>query len=202
MFNGRDLTGWQGKVENPVVRSGMRRIDLERRQAESDMMVPVNWSIKDGCIRFNGKGENLCSIKEYDDFELLVDWKISMGADGGIFLRGIPQVKIWDISDEDDTARAGSGGLYNNKVNPSTPLIVADNETGEWNTFRIIMIGDRVSVWLNGEPVVENVIMENYWDPKNPIIPKGPIELRANGTDIAFRDLFIREIKKEVYDGS
>lgn len=194
MFNGKDLTGWQGLVENPVARARMRRVDLERKQAEANVLIPANWSVKDGCIVFNGKGNNLCSVAEYGDFELLADWKITKDGDSGIYLRGTPQVQIWDTSRTDVGAQVGSGGLYNNQVNPSNPLKVADNPVGDWNTFRIVMTGEKVSVWLNGELVVDNVTMENYWDRKIPIFPKGPVELQAHGTDLAFRDIYIREI--------
>ncbi len=200
MFNGKDLSGWQGLVENPVVRSKMRRVDLERSQAEANMMVPSNWSVKDGCIWFNGKGNNLCSVVEYGDFEMLVDWKITKDGDSGIYLRGTPQVQIWDTSRTDVGAQVGSGGLYNNQVNMSKPLKVADNQVGEWNTFRILMVGEKVSVWLNGELVVDNVTLENYWDRKIPIFPKGPIELQAHGTDLAFRDIYVREISEKDYN--
>ncbi len=94
----------------------------------------------------------------------------------------------------------GSGGLYNNQVNKSEPLTVADNPVGEWNTFHIIMTGDRVSVWLNGEPVTDKVIMENYWDRSIPIFPRGPVELQAHGTDLKFRDIYIREITPAEYN--
>jgi hypothetical protein len=200
MFNGKDLTGWQGLVENPLARSKMRAVDLERKQAEANVMVPANWSVKDGCIWFNGKGDNLCSVGEYGDFEMLVDWKISKAGDSGIYLRGTPQVQIWDTSRTDVGAQVGSGGLYNNKVNQSIPLKVADNPVGEWNAFRIVMIGGKVSVWLNGELVVDNVIMENFWDPQIPIFAKGPIELQAHGTDLAFRDIYVREISEKDYN--
>jgi len=200
MFNGNDLTGWQGLVENPLLRAKMRRVDLERRQAEANMMVPSNWSVKDGCIWFNGKGNNLCSVAEYGDFEMFVDWKITKDGDSGIYLRGTPQVQIWDTSRTDVGAQVGSGGLYNNQVNPSKPLKVADNEVGEWNTFRILMVGEKVSVWLNGELVTDNVKMENYWDRKIQIFPKGPIELQAHGTDLAFREIYIREISEKDYN--
>ncbi len=200
MFNGKDLTGWQGLVENPIARSKMRRVDLERRQEEANLMVPANWSVKDGCIWFNGKGSNLCSVQEYGDFEMLVDWKITKDGDSGIYLRGTPQVQIWDTSRTDVGAQVGSGGLYNNQVHPSKPLKVADNRVGEWNTFRIIMVGEKVSVWLNGELVVDNVTMENYWDRKIPIFPKGAIELQAHGTDLAFRDIYVREISDKEFN--
>ncbi len=200
MFNGKDLTGWQGLVGTPLTRARMRAVDLERMQAEANVMVPANWSVKDGCIWFNGKGENLCSVVEYGDFEMLVDWKISKDGDSGIYLRGTPQVQIWDTSRTDAGAQVGSGGLYNNQINPSKPLKVADNPVGDWNTFRIVMIGEKVSVWLNGELVVDNVTMENYWDRKIPIFPKGPIELQAHGTDLGFRDIYIREISDKDYN--
>lgn len=200
MFNGRDLSGWQGLVENPVARAKMKPSELAQKQTEADKKVPLTWSVKDGCIWFNGKGDNLCSIKEYGDFEMLVDWKITKKGDSGIYLRGSPQVQIWDTSRIDVGAQVGSGGLYNNQKNPSKPLKVADNPIGDWNTFRIIMVGEKVSVWLNGELVVDNVVMENYWDRSIPIFPRGPIELQAHGTDLAFRDIYVREISEKDYN--
>jgi HEAT repeat protein len=200
MFNGRDLSGWHGLVENPVARAKMSPVELERKQAEADTRVPANWSVKDGCIWFNGSGENLCSVKDYGDFEMLVDWKISKKGDSGIYLRGSPQVQIWDTSRVESGAQVGSGGLYNNQKNPSKPLKVADNPIGDWNTFRIIMIGEKVSVWLNGMLVVDDVPLENYWDRNIPIFPKGSIELQAHGTDLGFRDIYVREISEKDYN--
>ena len=200
MFNGKDLSGWQGLVENPVARAKMKPAELAKKQAEADKKVPGNWSVKDGMIWFNGNGDNLCSVKQYGDFELLVDWKITKKGDSGIYLRGSPQVQIWDTSRVEVGAQVGSGGLYNNQVNISKPLKVADNPVGDWNTFRIIMIGEKVSVWLNGELVVDNVTLENYWDRKIPIFPVGPIELQAHGTDLAFRDIYVREISDKEFN--
>jgi len=200
MFNGKDLSGWQGLVENPVARAKMKPAELAKKQLEANNRVPGNWSVKDGCIWFNGKGDNLCSIKEYGDFEMLADWKITKAGDSGIYLRGAPQVQIWDTSRVEVGAQVGSGGLYNNQKNQSKPLKVADNQVGEWNTFRIIMIGENVSVWLNGELVVDNITMENYWDRNIPIFPKGAIELQAHGTDLAFRDLYVRDISEKEYN--
>lgn len=200
MFNGKDLTGWQGLVENPVARATMKPDELAKKQLEADKKVTGNWSVKDGCIWFNGAGANLCSIKEYGDFEMLVDWKISKEGDSGIYLRGSPQVQIWDTSRVEAGAQVGSGGLYNNQKNQAKPLKVADNPVGDWNTFRIIMIGEKVSVWLNGELVVDNVTMENYWDRNIPIFPKGAIELQAHGTDLAFRNIYVRVISENEYN--
>jgi HEAT repeat protein len=200
MFNGKDLSGWHGLVENPVVRAKLKPAELAKKQIEADKKVSGNWSVKDGCIWFNGNGNNLCSIKEYGDFEMFVDWKISKEGDSGIYLRGSPQIQIWDTSRVAVGAQVGSGGLYNNQKNMSKPLKVADNPVGEWNTFRIVMIGEKVSVWLNGVLVVDNVILENYWDRSIPIFPKGAIELQAHGTDLAFRDIYVREINEKEFN--
>lgn len=200
MFNGKDLTGWQGLVGNPVTRAAMKPKELAARQKEANRKMLENWTVKEGMIWFSGEGDNLCSVKEYGDFEMYVDWKITRGGDSGIYLRGTPQVQIWDTSRTDDGAEVGSGGLYNNEKNPSAPLKAADNPVGEWNTFRILMIGDKVTVWLNGELVTDGVIMENYWDRSLPMFRNGAIELQAHGTDLTFRDIYIREINTAEYN--
>jgi len=138
-------------------------------------------------------------VKQYGDFEMVVDWRITKKGDSGIYLRGSPQVQIWDTSRVEVGAQVGSGGLYNNKINPANPTKVADNPVGEWNTFRIKMIGDKVTVFLNGELVVDNVILENYWDRSLPIFPKEAIELQAHGTDLAFRDIYVQELNNNEY---
>lgn len=199
IFNGRDLTGWKGLVGNPLTRASMKPKDLAARQKAADLKMLNNWSVRDGMIWFSGTGDNMCSVKDYGDFEMYVDWRITKDGDSGIYLRGSPQVQIWDTSRADAGAQVGSGGLYNNQKNPSAPLTVADNPVGEWNTFRIMMTGERVSVWLNGELVTDNVIMENYWDRSIPIFENGAVELQAHGTDLNFRDIYIREIESVGY---
>ena len=87
----------------------MKPAELAKKQIEANKKVTGNWSVKDGCIWFNGAGDNLCSIKEYGDFEMLVDWKITKKGDSGIYLRGSPQVQIWDTSRVEVGAQVGSG---------------------------------------------------------------------------------------------
>src|SRR5690606_37606977 len=101
MFNGKDLNGWQGLVGNPVTRASMKPKELAARQKEANLEMLENWSVRDGMIWFTGEGDNLCSVKEYGDFEMYVDWKITKGGDSGIYLRGTPQVQIWDTSRTD-----------------------------------------------------------------------------------------------------
>jgi HEAT repeat protein len=198
MFNGKDLTGWKGLVGNPLTRAKMSVKELAEAQLKADKAATESWLVENGVLLFNGKGDNLCSVKEYGDFEMLVDWKLFPGKepDAGIYLRGTPQVQIWDTSRVNVGAQVGSGGLYNNQKNISKPLFVADNAVGEWNTFRIRMIGDKVTVYLNGILVVDNVTLENYWDRSQPIFPVGSIELQAHGSVVGYRDVYIKEIPR------
>ncbi len=193
LFNGRDLLGWKGLAADPARRAQMTAEELRKAQAEADLNMQASWKSSDGLLLFDGNGQNLVTVGEYGDFELLVDWKIEKGGDSGIYLRGIPQVQIWDA----EANPAGSGGLYNNQLNPSLPLEKADRPAGEWNTFRIIMIGDRVTVYLNDRMVVGNTILENYWERDSPISATGPIELQAHGNPLSFRNLYIREIPED-----
>lgn len=199
LFNGKNLDGWKGLVGNPISRSKMSAKQLAEAQVKAEKQKEKDWSVENGLIMFDEKGrDNLCTEKQYGDFEMLVDWKLYPGPepDAGIYLRGTPQVQIWDTARVDVGAQVGSGGLYNNTKNPSKPLKVADQKVGEWNTFHIKMIGDRVSVWLNGELVTDNVILENYWNRSLPIPAVEQIELQAHGSKIAYRDIFIKEIER------
>jgi HEAT repeat protein len=191
LFNGKDLSGWKGLVKDPPARANMAPKELEKEQKAADEDMRRHWQVVDGTLVFDGQGHSLCTAKDYAGFELFVDWKIETGGDSGIYLRGSPQVQIWDPAQWPE----GSGGLYNNKVGPSKPLCPADRPVGEWNTFFIRMEGERVTVYLNGILVVDDVAMENYWEREKPIYPAGQIELQAHSTPLYFKNIFIREIK-------
>ena len=186
LFNGKDLSGWKGLVGNPVSRSKMAPEELATAQAKADESMREHWAVEDGVIVFDGKGDNLVTVEDFEDFELWVDWKIELRGDSGIYLRGSPQVQIWDD-------KIGSGGLYNNQRGRSKPLVVADNPVGEWNTFHIVMDGELVTVRLNDQLVADGVRLENYWNRSIPIFPSGPIELQNHGNTLYFRNIWIRE---------
>ena len=193
LFNGKDLTGWKGLVANPKKRALMTKLELVGAQKTADRVMRAHWNVVDGVFVFDGKGKSLCTARDYADFELLVDWKIKAKGDSGIYLRGTPQVQIWDPTAGPRNA-VGSGGLFNNKKNPSKPLLRADNPIGEWNTFRIRMVGEKVSIWLNGKLVVDNTVLENYWERDKPIYRTGQIELQNHGNTLYFRNIFIKEL--------
>lgn len=193
LFNGKDLSGWKGLVGDPVSRAKMTPEELKKAQAKADEEMRAHWKAIDGILVFDGGGHSLCTARDYTDFELFVDWQIEEKGDSGIYLRGSPQVQIWDPAQWPE----GSGGLYNNQKGPSKPLQAADNPVGEWNTFWIKMVGERVTVYLNNVLVVDNVVMENYWERDKPIYPVGQIELQAHSTPLYFRNIYIREISPE-----
>ena len=197
LFNGKDLTGWKGLVGNPISRGKMTAGALDAAQAKANESIGKDWVVKDGLLIFTGHGDNLATEKKYGNIELYVDWKITEKGDAGIYLRGSPQVQVWDTSRREVGAQVGSGGLYNNTVQPSKPSSVADNPIGTWNTFRIIMKGEKVTVYLNGVKVTDEVTLENYWDRKQPIFPEEQIELQAHGTYVAYRNIYLRELPDE-----
>ncbi|MGQ9560285.1 MAG: 3-keto-disaccharide hydrolase [Candidatus Oleimicrobiaceae bacterium] len=192
LFNGTDLTGWKGLVGNPLSRAQMSSEELALAQAAADDTMRAHWRVRDGILEFDGKGSHLCTARDYEDFQLLVDWKIEPDGDSGIYLRGCPQVQIWDATKHPE----GSGGLYNNQIHPNKPLVRADRPAGRWNSFAITMVGERVTVRLNDVLVVDNVVMENYWDRSLPVFSSGQIELQSHGTRLYFRNIYIREIPR------
>ncbi|MEJ7736919.1 MAG: DUF1080 domain-containing protein [Chitinophagaceae bacterium] len=200
LFNEKDLTGWKGLVGNPISRSKMSEKELADAQAKADTVMRNGWMVKDGELIFKGKGDNIATIKNYGDIEMQLDWKIlddrQKEGDAGIYLRGTPQVQMWDTSRVKVGAQVGSGGLYNNQKRESKPLKVADNKLGEWNHFNIKMIGDKVTVYLNGELVTDNVPLENYWNRNMPLFPEEQIELQAHGSRVAYRDIYIKELPR------
>jgi hypothetical protein len=200
LFNGRDLTGWKGLVDNPPARAKHSADELAKAQSKADQSMREHWSVQDGILTFDGKGASICTQRDYGNFELLADWKIQAGGDSGIYLRGSPQVQIWDTTHEPYFklgADKGSGAFWNNKLHPRFPLVKADKPIGEWNTFRIRMVGDKVTVRLNDAVVTDQVTMENYWERDKSIYATGPIELQNHGTKLQFKNLFIRELEQQ-----
>jgi alpha-L-fucosidase len=187
LFNGQDLSGWQGLAGSPPELEAMSLDRRTRAQSRADDRMREHWKVEDGILKFDGKGDSLQTARPFRDFELYVDWSIDRGGDSGIYLRGTPQVQIWDNP-------VGSGGIYNTEHDVSRPLAIADRAPGEWNRFHIIMKDDRVTVYLNGVLAADQVKMDSYWEPGKPLPVLGPIELQAHGNPLRFKNIFIREI--------
>ena len=214
LFNEKNLDGWWGlKTENPENWLSMPAGLFKKKWDKSQVDIHKHWRVEDGILVNDGQGLFLSTEKNYQDFELLLEYKTVAGADSGIYLRGVPQVQIWDTTKEGGKwklgADRGSGGLWNNGKSGSRgrdPLLHADKPLGQWNKFHIIMKGDLVTVRLNEKLVVHRAPLINYWDRKTPlpkrkpIVEKGPIQLQTHGGKISWRNIFIKELKPSCCD--
>ncbi|MEX0611732.1 MAG: DUF1080 domain-containing protein [Pirellulales bacterium] len=201
LFNGRDIDHWTGGLtRDPREIAALPADERAAWDAEMRRGIREHWRVEDGVLVSDGKDPFLATTEDYGDFEMWVDWKIGPRGDSGIYLRGTPQVQIWDPSDpnvQSHGAGKGSGGLWNNKQHERFPTELVDRPIGEWNHMHIRMVGPYVSVVLNDKQVVDNVVMENYYDPKIPVFMRGPIYLQTHGAETRFRNVFVREIPAE-----
>ncbi|MCA9734036.1 DUF1080 domain-containing protein [candidate division KSB1 bacterium] len=195
LFNGEDLTGWRGLAADPVQRQKMSDAEYSAAQVHADSNMQAHWKVEKGQIFFDGFGQSLCTAQDYENYELHLEWKIWKDGDSGIYLRGVPQVQIWDPA---FNKGVGSGGLFNNKKNPDKPLQLADRPIGEWNSFRITLVDDHCTVYLNDVLVVDDVVLENYWERDKKLYPVGSIELQAHHSPLAFRNIYIRELPSTI----
>ena len=200
LFNGKDLSGWHGFNPHQGLKlTGEKKAaDLAKQRAD----LPLHWRVENGELVNAGTGPYATTDEEFGDIELRIEYKTVAKADSGIYLRGNPQIQIWDLNQVFDPKKPdrkphlGSGGLFNNT--PGTPgrdpLVIADKPFGEWNTFRIIQKGDVTTVWLNGKLVVDHAKMENYSDRAQPLPAKGPLMLQTHGGEIRWRNLFVKTL--------
>jgi hypothetical protein len=201
LFNGQDLSGWQGRGhQNPKNFAALHEEARAEKQAADNANLHQHWRVADGVIINDGQGVFLTTEKDYADFELLLDWRmVHPGSDSGIYLRGCPQIQIWDPDnpkEKKNGAEYGSGAMWNN--NPDSqgrfPLVCADNPIGQWNRLKIRIQGDRVTVHLNGKLVVDDAVMHNYFDRDAPMFARGPIQIQTHGGEMRFRNIYLRKI--------
>jgi hypothetical protein len=203
LFNGHDLAGWWGAdTEDPRKYMALSPEEFKKKHDASLDNIRQHWRVEDDELVNDGKGLFLTTDSYYGDFELRLEYKTVPLADSGIYLRGCPQVQIWDSTEKTKFslgADKGSGALWNNSPGApgKDPLVKADKKFGKWNTFRIVMVGSRVWVWLNGEQTVDGAIMENYYNRKLPVPPRGPIQLQTHGGEIRWRNIYLRELAAE-----
>jgi hypothetical protein len=199
LYNGKDLTGWRGGDTSDhrayLALSPEKRAERDKTWT-ADMLA--HWKAEGDELVNDGKGKYATTEKEYGDIELTLEYNMAPLGDSGIYLRNVPQVQIWDpanAKEKKNGADKGSGALWNNGLNNGKfPLVVADKAPGEWNTLRIVMVGARVSIWLNGKQTVDYASLENYYDRKLAVPAKGPICLQTHGAPIRWRNVFVREI--------
>jgi len=218
LFNGKDFSGWRvpegdnghwrivdGVIDYDASSEAPDDKNLWSEKEYGDFALLVDWRIKDTpyinprvpIIRYDGSHK-----RGPDGQEIRLEVPDS---DSGVFLRGESkaQVNIWCWP-------IGSGEVYGYRMDRSmppevragvTPLRNADHDVGEWNTFRITVRGDRLTVRLNGKTVLR--------DAELPGLPeRGPIALQHHGGKrdgvwssppalVQFRNIFIKELKSK-----
>lgn len=194
LFNGRDLLDWRGyKRTSP----------------------PEAWHVENGelVVRPGGQGGDICTGKEYADFDLRLEWNSSKGGNSGIIYRSSedydaswktgPEYQILDDyqSGQGKTSKHGAGALYDLYV----PSKFVTRQPGEWNATRIVVKGNRIEHWLNGTKVVDCEVGSKDWNERIAQSkfrsyaefakkPKGYILLQDHGAEIRFRRVRIKEL--------
>ncbi|MCB9510724.1 MAG: DUF1080 domain-containing protein [Deferribacteres bacterium] len=192
LFDGKTLEGWRGYRMHKM---------------------PTGWHVTDeGELYFDGKGKgDIVTTHQFADFELALEWKISPGGNSGIFYR---------VS-EDDTATYFTGpemqvldnGAHKDGKNPLTsagsnyalhaPSRDVTRPVGEYNEARIVVQGNHVEQWLNGEKLVAYELHSPGWNElvANSKFSKmsnygknrtGHIALQDHGNEVWYRNIRIR----------
>ena len=93
LFNGKDFSNWHGRsTTDPAKWDKVPDAD----KAKWNQEIKDHWSIKGDVIVSDGQGVYLTTNQEFGDFEFSFEYWIVPGSDSGVYLRGVPQVQIWD----------------------------------------------------------------------------------------------------------
>ena len=161
-------SGWEAVVGDPETRKAMKAKALAKAQTEARAAMAKNWIAENGVLTGAADGGTIGSAKNYENFELILDWKTEGEAAMGI--RSIPQIAL---------GGKNSGALTGNMLHDNAAPKAAANGPQEWNTMQVKVVSDRVTVVLNGVTTAENVILENACNREIPAYAEGQILLIA-----------------------
>lgn len=184
LFNGEDLTGWVSTGE------------------------PDAWGVENNEIVTvkPGTGGWLRTDRMYRDFELTIDFYMPEGGNSGLGLRGSSggdpaftgfEIQMLDTHEEEPGLR-NCGAIYE----AVPPLRMSVNKPGEWNTYRVLLTGDTLNVWLNGEPIhVDTTLDERGFYrsedsplPLNTRATTGYIAVQDHGHAFRYRNIKVRDL--------
>ena len=118
LFDGKSLDGWYASpTADPRKFAAMSDEQQQEKIAELTEKTGESWRVEDGNIINEGQGPYLTTKREFQDFELLIDFKLEAAGDSGVYLKSSPQVQVWDTTHEayfKHGSEKGSGGLWNN----------------------------------------------------------------------------------------
>ena len=201
LFDGVSTDGWRGYLNESFPQEG--------------------WAIADGNLVVfasdgseEGLGGDIVTETEFSDFELLFDFKLSPVGNSGVFYRvkEVEETTMWEVAPEfqvlDDTTYIDMGTMDMNKhltgdnYDLHSSMVTASSPVGEWNTGRIVVLGNQVEHWLNGQLTVQ---YEYYTDEWNELVqtskfdpalyarfPTGSIGIQDHGHDVRYRNIKIK----------
>jgi hypothetical protein len=195
LFDGKTTSGWRGWQQKTL---------------------PPGWQVVDGALTRSGKGGDIVSLREFADFELVVEWKIAPQANSGLFYRVVehpddkdmwnaaPEYQIIDDRGYPEPLKPTQKTAANYDLQP--PAVDATKPAGEWNTTRIVADGAHVEHWLNGRQIVAYDLWTDEWarlvavskfkdHPRYARAKSGRIGIQDHGDWIAFRSIRVRELK-------
>lgn len=170
LFNGRDLAGWAFQFTDK----------------------PQGWSVTDGVLANDTPGNNIISTQKFDAFKLVVEYKLESKSNSGIYLRGRYELQVLDDAGAEPVP-TGHMGIYS-RVKPS---VNASKPAGEWQTAEITLVGNRVTVLLNGQKVHDNVAIDGITGgalDSNEGTP-GPILIQGDHSKIWIRKIVVTPIR-------
>jgi hypothetical protein len=204
LFDGKTTNGWRGyKMQT----------------------IPPGWKVMDGALvrtsggeggKGAGGGDDIITVEQYDNFELIVEWKIVPGGNSGVLYRVTedaetswhvgPEVQILDNSKHPTRDKRQLAGAFYDLYAPSKDVTLPP---GQWNKLRLLVDGNRVEHWLNGEKMVEYELNSEDWKarvaaskfkdkPKFAAATRGHICLQDHSDRVEFRNIKIRPLKKGV----
>ena len=197
LFDGKTTKGWRGYGKKEF---------------------PAGWKVVDGAITLVDKGGgDIMTVDQYDNFEFSIDWRIAEGGNSGIMYRVAektgaapyvtgPECQILDDERHPDGKKGKDGnrlaGALYDLYGPSKKV---SKPAGEWNTAKVVLDGNKVEHWLNGEKIVEAEIGSADWNARIAAskwkdaaefgkVAKGHIDLQDHGDKVEFRNIKIRPI--------
>jgi 3-keto-disaccharide hydrolase len=190
LFDGKTTTGWRGYKMTAI---------------------PPGWQVVLGALTRVASAGDIVTTEKFANFELTLDWKISGGGNSGIFYRAsedddaiywnAPEMQVLDDERNPDGRSRLTAAGADYAIYPAPAGVV--KPAGEWNAVRLVVNGNHVEQWLNGEKVVEYEFGSLDWEArvkKSKFAPHphygrntaGYIGLQDHGDWVAYRNIKIR----------
>jgi hypothetical protein len=169
LFNGKDFSGWR----------------FSDNSALPDKL-PANWKVEDGVIKLSGGGSPHCASQwDYEDFDVRFEWRaMRKNYNSGFYIRSGRKVGANQIN----LAKGGEGGFLGGKLKGAKTVPTLQKPPFEWNEWRVLAVGDKVTFWCNGQLAWEGTEFKSK---------RGYLGLQAEGAPIEFRNLRLKEIGYE-----